>query len=434
MQEVLADYTTLFCHVYEEMPQGRRELGTAHLRFKTFEDAAAIRNLAGFLRSFKVTGTDNPLLQLQAQMRFLAFTGQFVQQEYDPVSLDIGSLREDVRAEVLRGAETPDYFSTLPSVELQSILRETPTLPLEKLLNTGEVRVDFERRRIFRDSFWKGSFVKDTLLGWEERVRGAALAAGASRAGSIFAGGSFWKRFDRIENGVARGHVVNYDLAFLPGDPEVREVAYPNSSRRYFKEGDKILLLTYRNEPYRIVYDAMKVIDDNNVVAVMHLGDFPNGVEFAGFVMTRNNYPFEKMSIVDHHLVFGDPRTTVPAPGQLEGAWEGHLVFLTRPNLMLANQANPVAFRLQFSKAGSKMEGRYRFGLLKGGMDVSFTDEFVRLDDFTAFHDEIRMIDQDTMIGKWVAPDIHPLLARGIEDYLEPAGGRFAFYYILKRT
>jgi hypothetical protein len=33
-------------------------------------------------------------------------------------------------------------------------------------------------------------------------------------------------------------------------------------------------------------------------------------------------------------------------------------------------------------------------------MDVSLTDEFARLDDVTIFHDEIRAIEQDTLIGK----------------------------------
>lgn len=85
MREVLDDYTTLYCHVYEDGTQGRRELGTGYLKFRTFEDIFAVGNLAGFLRSFQVTGTDDPLLQLRGQARFLAFTGQFVQQEYDPV-------------------------------------------------------------------------------------------------------------------------------------------------------------------------------------------------------------------------------------------------------------------------------------------------------------------------------------------------------------
>jgi cholesterol oxidase len=85
VQEVLEDYTTLFCRV-TEMGSGR-ELGSAYLKFKTFEDIAAVGSLAAFLRSFSVTGTKDPRLQLQAQMRFLAFTGQFVQGEYDPLSL-----------------------------------------------------------------------------------------------------------------------------------------------------------------------------------------------------------------------------------------------------------------------------------------------------------------------------------------------------------
>jgi hypothetical protein len=80
-EELLADYTTLFCRLHE----GERELGKGLLKFRTFEDLAAIRNLAGFLTSFQITGTSDPLIQFQARMRFLAFTAQFVQREYDPL-------------------------------------------------------------------------------------------------------------------------------------------------------------------------------------------------------------------------------------------------------------------------------------------------------------------------------------------------------------
>jgi hypothetical protein len=85
--EVLADYTTLYAHVTEEGAQSR-ELGAGYLKFRTFENLYAVKDFAGFLRSFQVTGTDDPRVQLQAQMRFLAFTGQFVMVEYDPLSLD----------------------------------------------------------------------------------------------------------------------------------------------------------------------------------------------------------------------------------------------------------------------------------------------------------------------------------------------------------
>jgi hypothetical protein len=80
------------------------------------------------------------------------------------------------------------------------------------------------------------------------------------------------------------------------------------------------------------------------------------------------------------------------------------------------------------------VEGRYRFGLLSGGMQVEFTEEFVRLVDFTEFHDEIRLIDPDTMIGKWVSPELNPVLLTAIRNYVEPGKNRLAFYYILKRA
>jgi hypothetical protein len=85
--DLLGDYTTLYCHVYRRQgADALVEVGTAYLRFKTFEDLAAVGNLAGFLASFQITGTSDPRLQLQARLRFLGFTAQFVQREYDPIS------------------------------------------------------------------------------------------------------------------------------------------------------------------------------------------------------------------------------------------------------------------------------------------------------------------------------------------------------------
>ncbi len=91
MTEVLDDYTTLYAHVYEVTGARSRELGTGYLKFRTFEDLSALKSFAAFLASFRVTGTADPLLKLQAQMRFLAFTGQFVMAEYDPLTPELGA-------------------------------------------------------------------------------------------------------------------------------------------------------------------------------------------------------------------------------------------------------------------------------------------------------------------------------------------------------
>jgi hypothetical protein len=431
--EVLEDYTTLFFRLHEIQGDGTAARGAGVLKFRTFEDLAAVRNLAEVLGGFRITGTNDPLLKLRARMRFLAFTASFVQHEYDPLSPDAGSLREDVQNEVLRGADTPDFFSTRPTADLHSVLRNTPALPLQALLNTGEVRIDFERRRIFRDSFWKGSFAADTLLGWEERVRNALLGSGAGQAGSIFAGGSFWKRFDSIEGTTARGQVVNYELSFLPGDPEVREVKYPDDNRRYFRKDDTILLLNYRNNPYRIVYDAIKVIDEQNAIGVMHLGKFPDGVEFATFVMARHNYPFEKMAVEDHRALFSHPRATIPDVQELSGEWTGHLVFLNRPNVSLLNQANPALLNATFTPASTTLGITYRLSLSGPAGLGPWSLDFTARKDGAALSAELRRIDADTLVGLWQVPELPPGRLVQLQDWLDVLRERPVFRFVLTR-
>jgi len=90
--DLLQDYTTLYCHVHERLADGtQRETGTAYLKFRTFESLQATANLAAFLASFQVSGTSDAVVQFQARMRFIAFTAQFVEREYDPLAIGAGS-------------------------------------------------------------------------------------------------------------------------------------------------------------------------------------------------------------------------------------------------------------------------------------------------------------------------------------------------------
>jgi hypothetical protein len=88
-RDVLGDYTTLYARVHEGQGEDKKQVGSARLKFRTFEDLAAVGSLTEFLRSFQVTGTDDPLLKFQANMRFLAFTAQFLLVEYDPLSPEV---------------------------------------------------------------------------------------------------------------------------------------------------------------------------------------------------------------------------------------------------------------------------------------------------------------------------------------------------------
>lgn len=434
--EILHDYTTALCTLNEA--EGGKTLGAGALKFQTFEDCAAVKSFADFLKSFQVTGTDDGWIKAKARARFLAFTSQFVLREYEPASIVEDMTADEVRAAVLRGASQPDEFSARPTMELQTVLRETPTLPLETLLNHGGVTIDYANRRICRDSFWKGSFAKDSLLGREERLRDALLDGVSASAAMNYTGGSFWKRFDSIENGQASGYVVNYELQCLPGRPVVKLTKYPDNNRKYFKAGDDILLLSYLNEPYRKVYDTIKALDRDNCIGVMHIGDFPNGIEFATFVMARNNYPFEKMSVPDHQAIFNGGHVRAPSLAEAAGTWEGHLVFLTRPNVSLLNQLNPAAFRLTFAPSPGSAVVHYQFGLFSGDEPAVFTQDEIETFDLARFQGAIRLIDEKTMIGKWTAPNtaawLTDTLRSSLSGFLEPENGSLTFYYLLTRT
>ncbi len=437
IREILRDYTTLYCRLSDTASGAG--LGSGLLRFRTFEDIEAAGSFAAFLRSFEVTGTDNPLLKARGLLRFLALTNQFVMREYDPLSAQGGFAAEEVREAVLRGAEIPDYFSTRPTPELQTIMRETPTRPLETLLNRGSVRIDYANRRILRDSFWKGSFARDTLLGWEERLRAAALALGERPPAERYTGGSFWKRFDGMRSGSLSGYVVNYELQCLPGRPVVEQLRYPDDNRKFVKAGDDVLLLTYTNAPYRMVYDVIKAVGENDCIGVMHLGTFPTGLEFATFVMARHNYPFKNMSVPDHLAIFTGDRARVPKPTEIAGEWRGHILFLTRPDVSLLNQVNPVAFHVRFLPTANGAEARFSFGLGPAGGPTYWTDEFARLVASAGIAEEMRIVDDQTMLGRWVsAPSAlwlrDPVLQPALCGYLEPRQNSMVLNYVLERV
>lgn len=293
-----------------------------------------------------------------------------------------------------------DYLSTLTGRELQALMREASSLPLPALLNTGSVTVEYGARRIWRDSYWKGSFAKNTPMGIEERI-----LTPVRREPPYYTGGRFWKRFDAIEGDHARGWIVNYGMAFLPGKPVVRQLRYPDDTRAYAKRGDEVLLLTYTNQPYRIVYDLIKCLDASNCIGVMHLGTFPGGRVFATFVMARNNYPFEKMAAPDHDYIFDGDHVRPPSAADVSGVWRGHIVFHKQPEAALHNQFNPPFMRATFRASGNVTEAFIRTGLFSKTRKAEFGPDRLSLRG-NSQTDEIRLLDRDTLIGRRVSQGV----------------------------
>ena len=160
----------------------------------------------------------------------------------------------------------------------------------------------------------------------------------------------------------------------------------------------------------------------------MYLGEYPNGARVFTFPMSRL-YSFDQMTAQDHQALYA--AGAVPAPADLEGVWRMDTV-------SNANHAGGIAY-LQFSnKPDGRFEARYQLmGLMEGLVVPSFLKDHFQLNDFTPFHDEIRKVTADFLVGKYMTalpPAVAALLGNSsLGLFHTQASGQFGFYYTLTR-
>jgi hypothetical protein len=116
-----------------------------------------------------------------------------------------------------------------------------------------------------------------------------------------------------------------------------------------------------------------------------------------------------------------------PTPAAVTGDWTGHLVFLGRPNVSLLNQANPALFRVSFREEQGRIAAAFRLGPGAGDLSPEFQHRGEPV------LDEVRMLDDRTLLGRWMMPDIAPGLFLGLQDFIETGRGRPVFYWVLTR-
>ena len=146
------------------------------------------------------------------------------------------------------------------------------------------------------------------------------------------------------------------------------------------------------------------------------------------FPMSRL-YGFNQMTVDDHADLYTNG--AVPTPADLNGVWRMDVI-------SNANQAGGIAY-LQFSnKPDGRFEASYELmGLMEGLVTPTFLQDHFQLNDFTPFHDEIRKVSGDFLVGKYVTQlpaGISTLVANSsLGLFHTEAGGQFGFYYLLTR-
>ncbi|MDA2912514.1 hypothetical protein MYX77_00890 [Acidobacteriia bacterium AH_259_A11_L15] len=295
--------------------------------------------------------------------------------------------------------------------QLKKVFDSVETGSIETLLNTVERRYDIRNKIIFNDTAWKGYFPVGHALNEISR--------------NIHA--SFKKQFFR-ENGVIKGITSDSDF-FIRANNTVEEVTL--DARKGSLKPGKYILLKYTDLQWRAFYDVFKVVNDNLLIGKVYMGlPFPDGQEMFTFPMVRE-YVFDEMTVEDHRELY-DQLAIAPDSVSLEGTWS--MAAVTN-----SNHRRDVA-QLAFAvKPGGRIEGRYLFmRTIQGQMRTDLQPDHLRLIDFTPLHDEIRAIDANYMLGKWVTDKPVPFgpFSAGLlqAESIGPGQSRFGFYYILKRA
>ncbi|MBI3639348.1 MAG: GMC family oxidoreductase [Thaumarchaeota archaeon] len=225
---------------------------------------------------------------------------------------------------------------------------------------------------IYNDVYWKGFYGRDydamtTILRYF---------------------GGFYKKFWKVDNTTLRG--VTHP--FEPQIVNAKSIAKEKEVTGY----GKVIHLEYEDFPYSSAYDLLKMVDENTIIGKAFLGPFGKGMELFSFNMSRV-YDVDFMTEDDLLTLFhSDELSHVPSEEEMIGVWDGMLVS--------DSAVSPRSQVFHFDHKGGKLDLRYNFNnMLTGKSDLEVTKNLFRFNDPTPFHDEIRMVTPDFVVGRWVS-------------------------------
>ncbi len=232
-------------------------------------------------------------------------------------------------------------------------------------------RFDSEKLIIYNDLFWKGMYGIDN----------------DAITNLLRYFGGFYKKFWKVNETMFKGITHPFETQLIDAKSIATEKELPGLG--------KVIHLEYEDLPYSYAYDLLKIIDKNTILGRAFLGPFGKGRELFNFSMSRA-YDVDFMTEDDLLTLFNDEKLSHKhAENEIKGTWEGMLV---------SNSA--VTPRMQlfyFDYEDGQIDMRYSFAnMLQGRSDVNITDRLFRLDDRTPFHDEIRMVTPNFLVGRWV--------------------------------
>ena len=195
----------------------------------------------------------------------------------------------------------------------------------------------------------------------------------------------FWKEFHMTQDGKIRGNLNSY--AMEAGDIEI----IPEHIQ-HDVWGD-VIQLTYTSAP--LVYDLVKIIDENTIIGKIFVGTPPNGFELIPFCMTTK-YSVEWMDKDDHKKIL-DGHSTPTTLDDNPGYWALRIV--------TGGLLTPVAEVFEFIKDGNEnskedrllkvIKEKFKALIPPIDLDVAGTERWIN---------NIAIVNNDFMVGKFVSP------------------------------
>ena len=304
-------------------------------------------------------------------------------------------------------SEAMDTFLNEPrdctKAELEEVFWEAVPGSIDDVVNHGGREVNLETREVYNDEYWRGFFPADHTLSRLNRL--APIPAGFRK--------QFWTDRDQY-----LGETTDAD-GIVTGNNVLRELHH---------DGRRYTVLKYSDLRYRPFYDLLVPVNDELLVGKAYFGYVPYGFELLTFGMTRR-YGFDFMTPADHGSLFADGET--PDPDVLEGKWDVHLV--SNGGLM-----DPV-FEFTFEQTDHGMDGEYRvLDKASGGVRLEFVEEEMRMFDFSNWHDRIRQLTDDLMVGKYCQTELQFLPSPGAgslghihAETWDEGDERLCFYFVM---
>jgi cholesterol oxidase len=297
--------------------------------------------------------------------------------------------------------------------ELEALFRRCPTMGIDTLVNQGgDPVIDIQKQTIHNDRYWKGFFPQGSVLN--------------DMSKAIFTG--FKKEFHKQPDGKYTGITSDTD-GHIQARNSLEEVSIAVGHANGSLEPGNYVLLRYLDPPWQGFYDVFKIVNEDLMIGRVYLGKYPNGARLFTFPMSRL-YSFDQMTVDDHNALYA--AAAVPDAADLNGVWRMDVI-------SNANHAAGIAY-LQFSNLpDGRFEARYELmGLIEGLIVPSFLKDHFQLNDFTPFHDEIRKVTADFMVGKYVTTLPEPIADLVANSsfglFHTETGGEFGFYYMLTRA